>query len=135
MEHFTFNDLNIWAVLVASILNMVIGFIWYSKPLFGNQWMASLGFKEEDINPNPLLYLGAYSLGLLIAFVMAVLLQSAGSALTGLVYGGVIAIGFVIPTILTHYLYEGRKRSLIFIVAGHELVLFLTYGALLGGWQ
>ena len=135
MEHFTFNELNIWAILVASLMNMFIGFLWYSKTLFGRQWMALIGLKEEDANPKPSLFIYAYLLGLLIAFVMAVLLQSAGSALTGLVYGGVIAIGFVIPTILTHYLYEGRKGGLMLIVAGHELLVFLSYGALLGGWQ
>ena len=66
MEHFSLADLNIWAILVASILNMFIGFLWYSRALFGVQWMNSLGFKEEDLNPSPGLFIGAYLLGLLI---------------------------------------------------------------------
>lgn len=135
MTHFDFSSLNIWAVLVASVLNMLIGFAWYSRALFGNAWMAGLGLKEEEMNPRPSLFIIAYLLGLVIALLMALFLQGVDGALHGMAYGAVLALGFVIPTMVTHYMYEGRKGKLILLIAGHELVVFLAFGALLGGWQ
>jgi len=135
MTHFAFSELNIWAILVASILNMFIGALWYSKPLFGTQWMSALGFKEDEPGASPWTFALVFLLGLIIAVFMAMFLQGAEGALEGLIYGAVIGVGFVIPTMLTHYLMEKRKAGLMWIIAGHELLLFLVYGALLGGWQ
>ena len=135
MTHFAFSELNIWAILVASVLNMLIGALWYSKPLFGKQWMNYLGFKDNEPSSSPWTLVVVYVLGLVIAIMMAMFLQGTEGAKEGIVYGAAIGLGIVIPTILTHYLMEQRKAGFMFIIAGHELLLFLVYGALLGGWQ
>lgn len=135
MTHFDFSSLNIWAILLASVLNMAIGFIWFSMAFFGKPWMAGLGLKVEDLNPKPSLYIMTYFLGLFTAVMLALFLQGVNSAVHGLAYGAVIALAFVIPTMLTHYLYEGRKSKLILIIAGHVFLVFLVYGTVLGGWQ
>ena len=134
MTHFAFSELNIWAILVAGVINMVIGASWYSEAMFGKQWMAYLGFKKEDLNPSPGLYVFVFFLGLLMAVVMALFLQGA-SAVEGLLYGAVIGVGFVIPMLLTHALMEQRKSGMMWLTSGHVLVTFLAYGALLAGWQ
>lgn len=135
MAHFAISDLNIWAILVAGVLNMAIGAAWYSSALFGIKWMNYLGFKMEELNPKPWLFVVVFILGLIIATIMAMFLQGSGGALQGLGYGALISLGLVIPTIITHYLYEQRKGGFMLIVAGHELVIFMAYGALLGAWQ
>lgn len=135
MTHFNFAELNIWAILAASVLNMLIGFIWYSKALFGVAWMNSLGFKEEDLKPSPWLFLIVFLLGVVIAVFMALFLQGVSCVWTGLGYGALLALVFVIPTMVTHYLYEMRSAKFMLIVVGHELFLFSAYGAILGGWQ
>lgn len=135
MTHFSFADLNIWAILVAGVINMAIGATWYSRALFGTKWMSYLGLKEEDANPSVWLYVVVFLLGLVIALFMAMFLQGSEGVVDGLIYGGVLALVFVIPTMITHYLYEQRKGGFMLIVAGHELVLFMAYGALLAGWQ
>lgn len=135
MTHFTFSGLNIWAILVAGILNMAIGAAWYSRALFGKKWMAYLGLKEEELNSSPWLFLAVFILGLVVALVMAMFLQDASGVAEGLFFGGLLALGFVIPTLLTHYIFENRKGGIMLIVAAHELVLFLVYGALLGAWH
>ena len=134
MTHFNFADLNIWAILVAGVLNMLIGAIWYSEALFGKKWMAYLGFKKEELNPSPGLFVFVFFLGLLVAVIMALFLQGA-SALEGLAYGAIIGLGLVVPTMLTHALYEQRKGGLMLITTGHVLLNFMAYGALLAGWQ
>ena len=135
MTHFTFSELNFLAILVAAILNMVIGALWYSRIFFGNKWMAYLGFKENEPNASPWTYIIVFLLGLIIAVLMAMFLRGTTGAKEGLMYGAIIGLGFVIPTILTHYLMEQRKAGFMFIIAGHELLLFLVYGALLAAWQ
>ena len=135
MTHFSLSELNIWAILVAGVVNMAKGALWYSRPLFGNQWMAYLGFKEDEPNNSPWIFVIVFLLGLIIAVLMAMFLQGASGWLDGLIYGAVIGLGFVIPTILTHYIMEGRKRGFMLIIAGHELLLFLAFGAILAGWQ
>ena len=135
MTHFAFSELNFLAIILAAVLNMVIGALWYSRLLFGNQWMAYVGLKEDEAGASAWTYVVVFLLGLIIALLMAMFLQGAAGAVEGLLYGAVIGLGFVIPTVLTHYLMEKRKSGFMFIVAGHELVLFLVYGALLAGWQ
>lgn len=135
MTHFNLQDLNIWAILVVSVLNMVIGALWYSRLLFGNAWMKGIGMKEDDQGASPVVYLVVFVLGLVIAIFFSMFLQGVNNAATGLAYGVLISLGFVIPTILTHYLMEKRASGFMLIVAGHELVVFMVYGAVLGGWQ
>ena len=67
MTHFAFSELNIWAILVAGVLNMAIGASWYSEALFGKKWMAYLGFKKEELNPSAGLFVFVFILGLLVA--------------------------------------------------------------------
>ncbi len=135
MTHFSISDLNIWAILLASVLNMVIGAFWYSRAFLGKPWMKHLGLKEEDLKPNPVLFVIVFVLGLVIALFMAMFLQGVNNAAVGLAYGALLSLGLVIPSMLTHYIFEMRKGGFMIIVAGHELVVFLVYGAILGGWQ
>ena len=45
---------NYIAVVVAAVVALVIGFIWYSRPVFGNRWMAYLGTTQAQLgNPGP----------------------------------------------------------------------------------
>jgi hypothetical protein len=44
-----FEGVNYLAVLVAAILNMIIGGLWYSPMLFGKQWAEASGMTPEMI--------------------------------------------------------------------------------------
>lgn len=135
MTHLHFSELNIWAILVVSVLNMVIGALWYSKMLFGTRWMKELGLSEDSPGPTPILYIVVFILGVILAVVMSMFLQGVSCAWEGLGYGALLSLGVVVPTMLTHFLMEQRKRGIILINIGHELLLFMVYGAILGGWQ
>jgi len=114
---------------------MVIGALWYSRLLFGNAWMKGIGFKPDEQGAPPVVFVLVFILGIVIAVFLAMFLQGVNNAATGLAYGVLLALGFVVPTMITHYLMEKRSSQFILIVAGHELVVFMVYGAVLGGWQ
>jgi len=121
--------------LVVSVVNMLVGALWYSRAFLGSAWMKSLGFKDEDLKSSPVRLVLVFVMGLVIAIFMAMFLQGVDNVATGLAYGAILSVGLVIPTMITHYLMEMRKGALMFIVAGHELVIFMIYGAVLTAWQ
>jgi len=44
--------INYLAVLVAVVLQFVLGFLWYG-PLFGEPWMEMVGFDMATVEANP----------------------------------------------------------------------------------
>src|SRR5439155_25204738 len=42
-------NVNILAVLVAGVLTLVLGGVWYSPILFAKQWMAAQGYTPEKV--------------------------------------------------------------------------------------
>jgi hypothetical protein len=48
MTNFHFTNINLFAVLAACILHIVIGLIWFRPGLFGNEWSKLTG---KEIKP------------------------------------------------------------------------------------
>lgn len=36
-------------VLLSALIPLIVGSIWYNPKIFGNAWMASIGFTEDDL--------------------------------------------------------------------------------------
>ena len=60
------------AVIVAALVPMVIGFIWYNPMLFGNAWMKASGMTEEKMKGGnmPVIFGVSFVLSLLLAMYM-----------------------------------------------------------------
>ena len=41
--------MNFVAIIVAALIPMIIGFIWYHPKVFGNTWMQVAGMTEEKV--------------------------------------------------------------------------------------
>jgi hypothetical protein len=65
------NHMNIFAILVAAIVPMTIGLIWYSNTIFGKAWMASAGLSEEQLKSGNMLIIFGVSLLLSFFFAMS----------------------------------------------------------------
>ncbi len=61
-------EFNYLAILVAAIVPMVLGFLWYNPILFGNVWMREAGMTEEKMK--------SVNMGLIfgISFLLSILL-------------------------------------------------------------
>lgn len=133
-----FSGLNGWAVLVAVVLFMGLGALWYAPFLFGQAWMAGAGLTPEDIaaaGARP--YIFGIVLGLVTAVVLSALLAGAGvaSAAGGLGAGLLLGAGLVAPLVATIHAFETRPASLVAIDAGFAVVALGVMGALLGAWR
>ncbi len=126
------------AVLVAALIFMVVGFVWYALPVFGRSWMKEIGLKEKDLKAGPgtgyaLAMLG----GLVQAYVLAHFIDYAGAdswekgAATGLWIG----VGFIAMAIAANYIFAKRSATLWLIDSGYFVVSLALAGALLAVWQ
>lgn len=129
-------EINYLAVLVAGLLSMVVGFVWYG-PLFAKAWMKEVGLKEKDVEKGPGF---GYVLTLLGAFVEAYVLAhfidftNATTVLEGAATGMLLWVGFIAYAIGVNYIFAQRTPRLWMIDTGYFLVLLIAQGALLAVW-
>lgn len=76
-------------VLIAAIVSIVIGMLWYSPKVFGKKWLEIRGKKMEDLKSSPtdMVYatLGALAMSLVLAIFIGYVIM--GSAFTLFVDG------------------------------------------------
>lgn len=135
MEPVTINYL---AVLLAAVLSMPVGAIWFSSLLFSKSWMKEVGKKTEDMTGgNPMIYILTFAAELITAYVLAHLIQYAqASTIAQAMATAFLAwVGFIAPAMAINYLFEGRSRNLFLITAFHHLAVLLLMGAVLVTWQ
>lgn len=128
------SEINYLAVLIATAVTMVIGFLWYSPILFGNAWMKQLGKKMEEMSGGgPLTYILTALTALVGAFLLALLmtLTDERSMASGLTIGLIIGLS-IAAKIGMNYLFEGRKLGLYLITVGYHLVSYIVMGLIIG---
>ena len=61
--------MNFLAIIVAALMPMVIGFIWYHPKVFGNAWMRAAGLSEEQLKGGnmPVIFGLSFLMSLLLA--------------------------------------------------------------------
>ncbi|WP_295494644.1 DUF1761 domain-containing protein [Sphingorhabdus sp. EL138] len=121
---------NLLAILVAAATGFLIGGLWYG-PFFGKAWMAEHGFTEEQLRGSNMIkiygltfafsVLSAVFLGHLLAFfdtnTRSTLMISVG-----------ISLGYIIPAIVTNYLFSRKSGKLFAIDAGYWIVFYAAMG-------
>lgn len=132
-------DINIWAVLAATVSTLVVGSIWYSKRVFGTYWMRVTGVDEESAAQR-----GAWPIvvTILVSFITALVLAGAISIahefydgtylVDALVTGTLLWAGFTAARMVTHDVFEGRPVGLTAVNLGHELVTVLVMSLIIG---
>ena len=132
--------LNFAAILVAAVVNMVIGALWYSPLLFGNIWLKAMKFNKEDMKCDKAMgvrYAVAFLMGLLMVFVLAhyVAAFEANTASMGAQAAFWPWLGFMVPVLAGDILWNGKPFSVFVINASHYLVALLVAGVILASWQ
>lgn len=131
--------LNFWAILVCIISNMVIGALWYSPLLFGNQWLKLVGKKAEDINKaeaNKSMMFG-FIPAIVFILSLAILLKFANATtiIDGFIMGTLVSVGFIGMSAMNQILFEGRAFKLVLLDVGYPLVALNIAAIILVLWQ
>lgn len=129
-------DVNVWAVLVAAVVSMVIGAGWYNA--FSKPWLAGVGLTEKDVKGGSATpYIISFLCMILIGYVMAHIIYYVDAVdwADGLMTGLWVWLGFAATVTAINYAYQMKSIKLYAIDAGYTLVFFGVTGAILGAWQ
>ena len=120
------------AVLGAAILCFALAFIWYG-PLFGEAW--AIGAEVSNPQTPPVwASISAFIVGLFSCYGIAYSLKWAKQtgAKAGLIFGGVVAVAFLLQVVIGPWLFAGR--FLLFAVNMPYFTLCaLLSGLIIGG--
>lgn len=135
-------EVNYLAVLVAGVVNMVIGFLWYSYMLFAKPWMKEMGYTKQSMQADQKKMAPYYALSFVAALVMAYVLSHVmafsqnfynyTAVMTGLSTGFFMWLGFVGPVQMTDVIFGKKSWNLYFINTGYQLVSLLAMGVVIG---
>ena len=130
-------NLNYPSIIVAALIYMAVGALWYSPKLFGKTWLHSMGHHKEEIQGVGVAYAGAFVGALVTAFVLSLFIHQmhAFTAWKGACIGFWAWLGFVVPTHLGSVLWNKKSWQVFFIHIGCMLVTLILVGALLGFWK
>jgi hypothetical protein len=132
-------EINIWAVVLATLSSMVVGSVWYTPKVFGNYWMklakvTPSGDAKDAVKP--------ILITLVVSFVSALVLAGS-AAISQHFYGGnflantlitavILWAGFTASRFITHDAFDGRPAALTVLNCAHELVTLVVMGLIIG---
>ena len=130
-------DINIWAVLVATAVNMVVGMVWYSKALFAKDWSKLTGRKMSEMGDGAQGYIittiGAFVQNFILAYIIG--WSGANTAAKGSYVALLSWIAFVAVTQGVNTVFAGTRKKLWAINTGYFLVVLVINGAILAAWK
>jgi hypothetical protein len=126
------------AMLVAAIIRMIVGGLWFSPLAFVAPWQKIVGLTPEQMKTGMPRAIAADAVGsLIMAFVLAHAVAYAQAATLG--QGALVGffnwLGFVAVVQFTGVLYEQRPIKLFFLQSGFNLLALALMGALLAVWR
>ena len=130
------------AILVAAIAAMVLGFIWYSPQVFGNEWMKLMKIGKKQIaqakkKGMSKTYLTMLISSLLTSYILASFIALLGitEAIDGALLAVMLWLGFIATTTLSSILWEGKPAKLYILNNGYHLVSLVVMGIILALWS
>jgi uncharacterized protein DUF1761 len=130
-------DVNWLAVVVAAIVPMVLGALWYSPVLFAGPWLRAVGRTMEELSGARLGYALSAVAALVTSAVLAYVVDwaEATSFVDGVFTGLIVWLGFVATVLGVTTYFGGRPLALWAINAGYQLVSYALMGAILAAWD
>lgn len=130
--------INIWAVVVAWLVNIIVGAFWYSPVGFAKQWTKYTGvdiLKIPTDKATQILVAVALS-GLVQAFVLAVVIHSFGATtfIEGLIAGLVVWLGLTAATTLGVSLYSRFGWKFWWLNSSYFLLVMTVNAIIFATW-
>lgn len=135
------SQLNWWAVIVATLSTMPVGYVWYDLKIgFGKRWAKLNGLKEKDLNSSEGMA-RTFSVMLLTSFLTAVVMACIIKAVEVDGFIEALMFGVIFGLLLrggAHFIHNGFTRKpmeLTLIDAGHDAVSLTVIAIIIGLWQ
>ncbi len=130
---------NYLAVLFAAASSMIVGWIWYAKPVFGKSWMKLVNLDEKKAAKQaPKALAIAFVCSLATAYILAhVSYLSHVYFNNTFLYDALMTafwlwLGISAARVITHDAFEQRDMKLTAMTVGNQLVTLLTMALILG---
>ncbi len=132
-------QVNYLAVLLAAAASMVVGMVWYAKPVFGTKWMKMVGLTDEKAKKGSVqAIIIAFVCSLVTAYVLAHVIYLSNSFFANsLVQDSLTTafwlwLGISASRVITHDAFEQRDMKLTAMTIGNQLVTLLAMAAVIG---
>lgn len=129
-------ETNYWLIILATVVQFILGAVWYSPLMFGKWWMEIMGMTDlpkeelEKMQKSMAPFYGVQiALTVLTTFVLSMFIYYLKMANVGFhAYGvaGWVWLGFIAPTQIASVVWANTKRKFwgkqIFVMLSYQLV-------------
>ncbi|MBL7888300.1 MAG: DUF1761 domain-containing protein [Bacteroidia bacterium] len=132
------SSVNWIAVIVAAVLNFLLGGLWYSPMLFGKAWQAENKLSDEDLKKGHMAKIFGFSFlwSLVMSANLGMFLADPKTDLAwGITAGFLTGFGWVAMAIFTIGLFERKSTRYMLINAGYMTISFTIMGLVIGAWR
>lgn len=139
-------SINMVAVLVAVVVNFILGFVWYT-PLFGKTWGKEMGYDPNEKPDNSVMIRGMAFMvigNFLMAWVLAWTMsgwqfipgaKEVSPFMNGMNTAFFLWLGFYFPGDLGSTVWEKKSWKLFAINTGYHYVSLLVVAMILSHWK
>lgn len=132
-------EVSVWAVLLATVSSMVVGTVWYSRPVFGKYWMKASGHDEESMSTGSA---APIIITIVVSFITAWVLAGVAAIAQRFYHGDfltntlltalILWAGFTAARMITHDAFDRRPWGLTMLNIAHELVTLEIMALIIG---
>ncbi len=134
-------DINVnWlAIVLATASSMVVGMVWYAKPVFGTMWMKMVKLDDKKMQNGAFM---AIASTVVVSFITAFVLAHVSFLSNAFFHnafwqdalstGFWLWLGFTAARVITHDAFERRPMQLTALTITHELVTIMVMAAIIG---
>lgn len=136
------------AIVVATFVPMIVGFLYYNPKVLGGAWMRANGFSMDSMKnpPKPVMYVVALLLSFLLAFWMRINVTAPGQQTApdghsyvtfqhGIAHGIFITVTVLLPVLGTLSIFERRGWNWVFVNLGYWVITLSIMGGILSAWR
>ena len=131
--------INWLSILIAALIPMLVGFVWYNEKVFGTAWMNSIGLTREDAKKAnmPVVFGVSFVMSFLLSWYLLFNVDGLGqegqydSFKHGAFHGFLLALLVATPVMITNGLFEMKKWKTMIINVGYWLTTMTLMGGVL----
>lgn len=132
-------EINVWAVLLATLSSMVVGGIWYAPKMFGDKWARLVNLDDATMSKGAPKAMGIAVVASLVTaaviafFAYTVHMTLGSSFLTDSVITALaLWAGIVLTRLVVHDAFEQRDWRITSLAVGNEFATILVMGLIIG---